>query len=415
MVIKRDVYIQKLISKKENTAIKVITGMRRTGKSYLLFNLYKDYLVSQGVSPSQIIMIDLDSDQFENYRDKTLLREYIDSKIINENIYYLFIDEVQLCNGFESLLNGLNRKSNIDIYVTGSNSKFLSTDIITEFRGRGDEIRVYPLSFLEFHEASKTDFNESWKEYYTYGGLPFMLTMKTDQDKSSYLKQLLKLTYIKDIIERNNLRDENVMEKLFQLLASSIGSLNNPKKISDTFNSNSIKTSDITIKKYIDHLIESFLINKAERYDVKGKKYITTPSKYYFTDLGIRNVLLNFRQQEENHIMENIIYNELLFRGYNVDVGVIEVRNNVDGKLDYKQLEVDFICNMGSNRYYIQSAFYIPDQDKMKQEERPLTSIQDSFKKIIIVKDDIKAWRNENGTLIMGLKEFLLNSNSLDN
>lgn len=414
MVIKRDVYIQKLISKKENTAIKVITGMRRTGKSYLLFNLYKDYLVSQGVSPSQIIMIDLDSDQFENYRDKTLLREYIDSKIINENIYYLFIDEVQLCNGFESLLNGLNRKSNIDIYVTGSNSKFLSTDIITEFRGRGDEIRVYPLSFLEFHEASKTDFNESWKEYYTYGGLPFMLTMKTDQDKSSYLNQLLKLTYIKDIIERNNLRDENVMEKLFQLLASSIGSLNNPKKISDTFNSNSIKTSDITIKKYIDHLIESFLINKAERYDVKGKKYITTPSKYYFTDLGIRNVLLNFHQQEENHIMENIIYNELLFRGYNVDVGVIEVRNNVGGKLDYKQLEVDFICNMGSNRYYIQSAFYIPDQDKMKQEERPLTSIQDSFKKIIIVKDDIKAWRNENGTLIMGLKEFLLNSNSLD-
>ncbi|MCF7930819.1 MAG: ATP-binding protein [Acholeplasmataceae bacterium] len=414
MLIKRDAYLRKLISRKENTAVKVITGIRRSGKSFLLFKLYKDYLVSEGVPYENIVMIDLDSEKFEKYRDKTLLREYVESKIINDDMYYLFIDEIQLCNGFESLLNGLNRNPNIDIYITGSNSKFLSTDIITEFRGRGDEIRVYPLSFSEYHEATNMDFAESWKEYFTYGGLPFILTIKTDQDKSTYLKQLLTLTYMKDIIERNNLRDENVMEKLLQILASSIGSLNNPKKISDSFNSRGIKTSDITIKKYIDFLLDSFMIHKSERYDVKGKKYIMTPLKFYFSDIGLRNALLNFRQQEENHIMENIIYNELLYRGYNIDVGVVELRNHVNGKLNYKQIEVDFVCNMGSNRYYIQSAYHIPNQEKMFQEERPLIAIHDSFKKIIIVKDDIKTWRNDHGTIIMGLKEFLLNSNSLE-
>lgn len=414
MLINRSAYLSQLISRKGNSAIKVITGIRRSGKSFLLFNLYRDYLESERVSSEQIIMIDLDSDKFEKLRDKTLLREYVESKIHSDDMYYLFIDEIQLCSGFESLLNGLNRKSNLDIYITGSNSKFLSTDIITEFRGRGDEIRVYPLSFAEYHEAAKTEFSESWKEYYTFGGLPFILTKKSDQDKSEYLRQLLNLTYMKDIIERNNLRDENIMEKLLQLLASSIGSLNNPKKISDSFNSSGIKTSDITIKKYIDYLMDSFIINKSERFDVKGRKYITTPSKFYFTDIGLRNVLLNFRQQEENHIMENIIYNELLYRRYNVDVGVVEVRNNVDGKLDFKQLEIDFVCNMGSNRIYIQSAYYIPNQEKMAQEERPLNAVHDSFKKIIIVKDDIKSWRNDNGTLIMGLKEFLLNQDSLE-
>jgi len=414
MLIKRDTYLQQLISRKENTSIKVITGIRRSGKSFLLFNIYKDYLLSVGILSDNIIMIDLDSEKFEKYRDKSLLREYIESRMINDKIYYLFIDEIQLCKGFESLLNGLNRNPKIDIYITGSNSKFLSTDIITEFRGRGDEVRVYPLSFSEYHDSENRDFSESWKDYFTYGGMPFLLTKKSDQDKSNYLKQLLTLTYMKDIVERYNLRDENVMEKLLQLLASSIGSLNNPKKISDSFNSSGIMTSDITIKKYIDYLLDSFIINKSERFDVKGKKYISTPLKYYFTDIGLRNALLNFRQQEENHIMENIIYNELIFRGYNVDVGVVEVRNNINGKLEYKQLEVDFICNMGSNRFYIQSAYYIPNQDKMTQEERPLISIHDSFKKIIIIKEDIKAWRNDNGTLIMGLKDFLFNRDSLD-
>lgn len=414
MFIQRETYLNKLIARKENRAIKVITGMRRVGKSFLLFNIYKNYLLELGINKNHIIMIDLDGDEFEEYKDKHKLRKYIESKIIDQKMYYLFIDEIQLCPGFESLLNGLNRKSNVDIYVTGSNSKFLSTDIITEFRGRGDEIRVYPLSFKEYYDAVNVSFDEAWQEYYTYGGLPFLLTKKTDQEKISYLNQLWSFTYIKDVVERNNLQDEQVMEKLLQILASSIGSLNNPKRIADTFNSGKIKTTDITIKNYINYLLDAFLINKAERYNVKGRKYIQTPSKYYFSDIGLRNALLNFRQQEENHIMENIIYNELLNRGYNVDVGVIEERVLKENKLTYKQLEVDFICNLGSYRMYIQSAFQIPNEEKMKQEERSLRLINDSFKKIIIVKDNIKAWRNENGTLIISLQEFLLKPDSLN-
>lgn len=410
MLISRDRYLNQLISKKENSAIKIITGIRRSGKSFLLFHLYKEYLLANGIHPENILMIDLDSDRYEKLRDKTLLREFIESKMTNDQVYYLFLDEIQLCEGFESLLNGLNRNSQLDIYVTGSNSKFLSSDVITEFRGRGDEIRVYPLSFSEFYVASKTDFNTAWNEYFTYGGLPFLLTKQTDQEKAGYLKQLLSFTYLKDVVERHGLRDEIIMEKLLQILASSIGSLNNPKKLADSFGSGGMKTSDVTIKKYIDILLDSFLLQKAERFDVKGRNYISTPSKYYFTDLGLRNALLNFRQQEENHIMENIIYNELLIRGYNVDVGVVEVRDSINGKLDYKQLEVDFVCNSGSDRFYIQSAYSIPNLEKMTQEERPLTAIHDSFQKIILVKDDIKAWRNDRGIRIMGLKEFLLSS-----
>lgn len=407
-MIKRDLYLQKLINRKENSAIKIITGIRRSGKSFLLFEIYKEYLLKTGVSSDNIILIDLDSDKFEDLRDRKLLREYIESKIANDDVYYLIIDEIQLCEGFESLLNGLNRNRKLDIYVTGSNSKFLSSDVITEFRGRGDEIRVRPLSFKEYYEASELDFSEAWKEYYTYGGLPLILSKKSDEEKITYLKQLLDFTYLKDIVERNSLKDDIVMEKLMEVLASSIGSLNNPKRISDTFKSNGITTTDITIKKYIDYLIEAFIINKSERYDVKGRKYISTPSKYYYTDIGLRNALLNFRQHEENHIMENIIYNELLYRGYNVDVGLVEVRNIEEGEYTYKQLEVDFICNIGSDRIYIQSAYMMPNAEKREQEERPLVAIKDSFKKVIIVREDIKAWKNDKGTLFIGLKEFLL-------
>lgn len=404
-MIKRDTYLQKLINRKENSAIKIVTGIRRSGKSFLLFEIYRNYLIKEGVSTNNIILIDLDSDKFEDLHNRKALREYIESKIVNDEIYYLIIDEIQLCEGFEALLNGLNRNKKIDIYVTGSNSKFLSSDVITEFRGRGDEIRVQPLSFLEYYQAAGLDFSQAWKEYYTYGGLPLILSKKNDEEKAAYLKQLLNYTYLKDIVERNNLNHNEIMERLMQILASSIGSLNNPKKISDTFKSKGINTTDVTIKKYVDYLIEAFMISKVERYDVKGRKYISTPSKYYYTDIGLRNALLNFRQQEENHIMENIIYNELLYRGYNVDIGLIEVREG--DKLKYKQLEVDFVCNKGHDRIYIQSAYMMPNEEKRKQEERPLVAINDSFKKIIIVKDDIKPWKNDNGTLIVGLRDFL--------
>jgi uncharacterized protein len=413
-MIKRDAYLQKLIDRKENGAIKVVTGIRRSGKSFLLFDIYRDHLLDEGVSADNIILIDLDSDTFEHLRDRKLLREHIESKIVNDNTHYLVIDEIQLCEGFEALLNGLNRNRKLDIYVTGSNSKFLSSDVITEFRGRGDEIRVRPLSFSEFYQVAGTDFAEAWKAYYTYGGLPMILSKKRDEEKAAYLDQLLHYTYLKDIVERNNLGRDEVMETLMRVLASSIGSLNNPKKISDTFRSKGTKTTDVTIKKYIDHLTEAFIISKAERYDVKGRKYISTPSKHYYTDIGLRNALLNFRQQEENHIMENIIYNELLYRGFRVDVGLVGARESVGGKMTYKQLEVDFICHKGHDKIYIQSAYMMPDEEKRNQEERPLLMIDDSFKKVIIVREDIKAWRNENGTLIMGLKDFLLDTNGLE-
>ncbi len=413
--IKRDIYLNRLIERRENGMIKVITGIRRCGKSYLLFNLYYQYLIESGVDSSRIIPIPLDDEDFVELHDSKQLSSYIKERISDDSIWYVFLDEVQLCKNFEAVLNGLNRRNNVDIYVTGSNSKFLSSDVITEFRGRGDEVRVYPLSFSEYVSAYAGDKYDAWIDYYTYGGLPLILSRKTDELKTGYLSSLCKELYLKDIENRYNLRGDNVMSDLLNILASAIGSLTNPTRLSNTFRSNGMSVSDKTIGIYIDYLLDAFFISKAQRYDIKGKRYIASPFKYYFTDVGLRNAQLNFRQQEENHIMENIIYNELLVRGFNVDVGVVEhAEKNNDGKIVRKKLEVDFVCNLGNRRYYIQSAFAIPNQEKMEQEQNSLIHIDDSFKKIIVVKDRIKLWRNEKGVVIIGIMDFLLNPNSLD-
>ena len=414
--IKRDIYLKKLIDKKENEMIKVITGIRRCGKSYLLDPIYKKYLLSTGVKEDHIIKLELDSIENKEYLDATKLYNYVMDKIQDDKMYYILLDEIQKVDDFESVLNSFLRKKNLDVYVTGSNSKFLSSDIITEFRGRGDEIRVYPLTFREYLPACNKDIDEALKEYITYGGMPYILSRKTDEEKSKYLNNLFNNTYINDIVERNNIQKNEILESLINILASSVGSLNNPLKLEKTFKSKGFKNVTAkTINTYIDYLIDAFMINKALRYDVKGKKYINTPSKYYFTDIGLRNVRLNFRQQEDNHLMENIIYNELLVRGFNVDVGVVEyTTKDKNNKKMRKQLEVDFVCNKGSNRYYIQSAYAIPTKEKMEQEEQSLIKIDDFFKRIIIVENDIKLWRNEKGIVIMGLKQFLLDDNSLD-
>ena len=414
-LIKRDLYLNRMIERRENGLIKVITGIRRCGKSYLLFKLYYQYLLDSGVDASRIITVPLDDDDYEELRDSKKLSAYIKQCVTDDGMWYVFLDEVQLCKGFEAVLNGLNRRENLDIYVTGSNSKFLSSDVLTEFRGRGDEVRVYPLSFSEYVSAYPGDKYDAWIDYYTYGGLPLILNRKTDELKSKYLIDLCKELYLKDIEDRHNLRGDNVMAALVNILASAVGSLTNPTKLANTFCSNGINVSDKTIGTYIVYLMDAFFISKAERYDIKGKKYIASPFKYYFTDVGLRNARLNFRQQEENHIMENIIYNELLIRGFNVDVGVVEHSERDDnGKIIRKRLEVDFVCNRGNQRYYIQSAYAIPDSDKMKQEQNSLVRIGDSFKKIIVVKDRIKLWRNEEGIVVMGIIDFLLNPNSLD-
>ncbi|MGM9525517.1 MAG: ATP-binding protein [Peptococcaceae bacterium] len=413
--IKRDLYLNRLIERRENGMIKVITGIRRCGKSYLLFRLYYQYLIDSGVDPSRIITIPLDDDDYEELHDSKKLSAYIKSHISEDGMWYVFLDEVQLCKNFEAVLNGLNRRDNVDIYVTGSNSKFLSSDVLTEFRGRGDEVRVYPLSFSEYVSVYPGDKYDAWVDYYTYGGLPLILSRKTDELKSRYLINLCQELYLKDIEDRHNLRGDNVMSTLLNILASAVGSLTNPSKLAKTFSSNGMPVSDKTIGAYVSYLQDAFFISKAERYDIKGKKYIASPYKYYFTDVGLRNAQLNFRQQEENHIMENIIYNELLVRGYNVDVGVVEhSEKDADGKSVRKKLEVDFVCNRGNCRYYIQSAFAIPDKDKMEQEQNSLIHIDDSFKKIIVVKDRIKLWRNEKGIVIMDIMDFLLNPDSLD-
>ena len=416
IVIKRDEYLNKLIESKDNPMIKVITGIRRCGKSYLLFELYYKYLLSLGIKEDRIIKIALDDKKNKYLLEEDNLESYIEERIQDNNQYYIFLDEIQLVDNFEGILNGLNRYKNLDIYVTGSNSKFLSTDILTEFRGRGDEIRVYPLNFSEFTSAYPGDKYEAWNDYVIYGGLPTILSLKNSEQKSKYLNAQFEKTFIADIIDRNKIKKNHVLEALINMLASSIGSLTNPQKIADTFISNGIKgVSNNTISSYINYLMESFLISKAERYDIKGKKYISTPSKYYFSDVGLRNARLNFRQQEENHIMENIIYNELLVRGYNVDVGVVEHRTTDSlGKTIRKQYEVDFVCNQGSKRYYIQSAFSIPDKEKMEQEQNSLVRIDDSFKKIIVTKDSGNLWRNEQGIVIMNIRDFLLNKDSLD-
>ncbi len=413
--IKRDLYLKRLIERRENGMIKVVTGIRRCGKSYLLFKLYYQYLIASGVEASRIISIPLDDDDFEELHDSKKLSAYIKERITDDGMWYVFLDEVQLCKNFEAVLNGLNRRDNVDIYVTGSNSKFLSSDVLTEFRGRGDEVRVYPLSFSEYVSAYAGDKYDAWVDYYTYGGLPQILSRKTDELKSGYLTTLCQELYLKDIENRHNLRGDNVMSALLSILAFAVGSLTNPTKLANTFSSNGMPVSDKTIGTYIGYLLDAFFISKVERYDIKGKRYIASPYKYYFTDVGLRNAQLNFRQQEENHIMENIIYNELLVRGFNVDVGVVEhAEKNEEGKVVRKRLEVDFVCNLGSRRYYIQSAFAIPDREKMEQEQNSLVRIDDSFKKIIVVKDRIKLWRNEKGIVVMGIMDFLLNPDSLD-
>lgn len=408
--IKRDIYLEKLINRKENGLIKIVTGIRRCGKSYLLDPIYKNYLLENGVKESHIIKIDLDERKNNKYLNPDALDEYIRSMIVDDDMYYIILDEIQKVEDFESVLNGFLHIENVDIYVTGSNSKFLSSDIKTEFRGRGDEVRVLALTFAEFITAYNGNNDDAWREYITYGGLPRILSQKTGEQKSKYLKDLFERTYLSDIIERHNIQRIDVLDTLVNILSSSIGSLTNPKKLSDTFISNSMKDVSInTITSYINYLLDSFLIEKVERYDVKGKQYISTPSKYYFADIGLRNARLNFRQQEEDHIMENIIYNELLYRGYNVDVGVVEIReNNIR-----KQTEVDFVCNQADKRYYIQSAFSLPTREKTLQEERPLMNINDNFKKIIIVKDNIKSWTTEEGISVIGIQEFLLNKDSL--
>lgn len=410
-IIERNDYLNKIIARKENGLIKVLTGIRRCGKSYMLNIIFYNYLIESGVKDDHIIKLALDREENKKYHNSKLLNEYIFSKIIDSDMYYVLIDEIQLTEGFEFVLNGLLYEKNIDVYVTGSNSRFLSSDIITEFRGRSDEVRIYPLSFAEFVNAFDGDRYEAWNEYVTYGGMPLILKQRTDEQKSKYLTSLYDLTYKKDIVDRNNIDKPDVLDTLINILASSVGSLTNPQKIYNTFVSNGITDiSKNTIISYIDYLLDAFLIEKAERYDVKGKKYIQTPQKYYFADIGLRNAKLNFRQQEENHLMENIIYNELLIRGYNVDVGVVETREGNNRK----QLEVDFVCNQGNRRYYIQSALNLDTPEKTLQETKSLNNIGDSFKKIIVVKDNIKLWRNDDGILIIGIQEFLLNKNSLD-
>ncbi len=409
--INRDDYLNKLISRRENGMIKIITGIRRCGKSFMLDPIFKNYLLKEGIKENHIIKVDLDNIENEKYLDPHELNNYIKSKIKDNDMYYILIDEIQKVRNFEAVLNGFLSQRNLDVYVTGSNSKFLSSDIITEFRGRGDEIRIFPLSFLEFYSAYKGEKELAWNEYLTYGGMPLILSQKTDEQKSKYLMNLFELTYKRDIIERNTITKIDILDSLINILSSSVGSLTNPQKIYNTFISNGVTDlSKNTITSYLDYLLDSFLIEKVDRYDVKGKKYIQTPQKYYFADVGLRNARLNFRQQEENYIMENIIYNELLIRGYNVDVGVVEVR---EGDVR-KQLEVDFVCNLGSKRYYVQSALNIDTPEKTLQETKSLNNIGDSFKKIIVVKDNIKLWRNDQGIVIMGIQEFLLNKNSLD-
>ena len=416
MDIKRDKYLNDLINRMHNGMIKVVTGIRRCGKSYLLFNIFKNYLLEQGVTASHIITIELDQRKNKKYRDPDTILDYIESLIEDDAQYYIMLDEVQMLKEFEEVLNSLLHIKNADIYVTGSNSKFLSKDVITEFRGRGDEIHIYPLTFKEFMEAYDGDMYRGWAEYVVYGGLPLTVTMKTEEQKISYLTNLFKETYLKDIIERHHIEKTQELEDLVNILASAIGSLTNPPKIEATFKSAIQSTISLnTIRQYIEHLEDAFIINKANRYNVKGRKYIGTPLKYYFEDVGLRNARLGFRQVEETHLMENIIYNELRSRGYTVDVGVVEKRGTDENGKEYKnQLEIDFVANLGSKRYYIQSAFSMPTEEKRIQEKASLINVNDSFKKIIVVKDVVNVTRDEDGITTMSIYDFLLKENSLE-
>lgn len=416
MEIKRDYYLNKLIAKKHNGLIKVITGIRRCGKSYLLFTLFKNHLTESGVADDHIIEIPFDSFENKKYRDPEILYPYVKEQIADGGMYYILLDEVQLLDEFESVLNGFMRMKNVDVYVTGSNARFLSKDIITEFRGRGDELHIQPLSFAEFMSVYDGNKYDGWNEYVLYGGLPPVVLLRTAEQKIELLKSLFQETYINDIISRHSVKHRDEFEELINILASAIGSLTNPKKLTDTFKSKKNKViSSNTIKSYLDYLCDAYVVSRATRYDIKGKKYIDTPQKYYFSDVGIRNACINFRQLEENHTMENVIYNELIARNFNVDVGIItSTGKDNDGKFVKKQLEVDFVCNKGSKRYYIQSAFSIPDREKMEQESNSLLRIDDSFKKIIVVKDLPAPTYTEDGILVISVYDFLLNSNSLD-
>ncbi len=417
MEIKRDYYLNLLISKEHNGLIKVLTGVRRCGKSYLLFNIFKNHLIASGIKEEQIIEIAFDAFENKKYRDPNVLFEYLTQRIKSNDMYYVFFDEVQLLNEFESILNSLIRKTNVDVYVTGSNARFLSKDVITEFRGRGDEVHLYPLSFKEFMSVYHGTKQDGWNEYMLYGGLPYVLQFKTPDQKIAFLKSIFAETYISDIIGRHNIRNKAELEDLINILASSIGSLTNPEKIAATFQSvKKKKISPATINRYIEYLSDSFLIDNAIRYDVKGRKYINTPIKYYFTDLGLRNARLDFRQIEETHSMENILFNELKMRGFNVDIGiVIQNEQNSKGNNVKKQLEIDFVCNKGSKRYYIQSAYAIPDGAKMEQEMRPLMLTGDFFKRIIVTKDTPAPYYNDSGILIMNIYDFLLTTEQLEN
>ena len=416
MEIKRDLYLNQLINRKHNGLIKVVTGLRRCGKSYLIFNLFKNHLIAEGVEPHRIFECAFDTFENKQFQDPNVLYPYLKERISDTGRYYLLLDEVQLLQEFESVLNSLLRMGNVDIYVTGSNAHFLSKDVITEFRGRGDNVHLYPLNFAEFMSVYQGTKQDGWNEYMLYGGLPPVVNFSTPDQKISFLKSLFEETYISDIVGRHRIRNRQELEELLNILSSSTGSLTNPTKLANTFQSVKKKTvSNTTVKNYIDYLCDSFLIDGAIRYDVKGKKYIDTPVKYYFTDMGLRNARLNFRQLEETHTMENIIFNELKIRGFNVDVGVItqyDVNENGNGLR--KQLEIDFVCNKGSKRYYIQSVYAIPDQAKMEQEQRPLIRTGDSFKKIIITKDSPAPYYNDAGILIMNIYDFLLNEQSLE-
>lgn len=431
MAIKRDRYLNKLISKKENGLIKVITGIRRCGKSYLLFELYHEHLNSAGISDDNIIEIALNEAINARYCNPLELDKYVRERIVNKKQkYYVFIDEIQKVSeiqnpyvedpeakiGFVDVLLGLMKIKNVDLYVTGSNSRMLSSDILTEFKDRGDEIRVNPLTYSEFYAAFEEK-RHAWREYYTYGGMPLILSKKTHEEKSKYLKDLFSKTYISDVLEHNRILNEQiVLEDLLNIVSSSVGSLTNPTKLSNTFQSvKQMSVNANTIGKYLDYFIEAFIMYKAFRYNIKGKKYLETPLKYYFADVGLRNARLNFRQQEENHIMENIIFNELMAREFDVDVGVVEYNHTDEkGKKIRKQLEIDFVANKGSKRYYIQSALIISDEEKRKQETNSLNRVSDSFKKIVVVKDDIIPWHDEQGILYIGIEQFLLEESAVD-
>ena len=409
MKIKRDYYLNKLIQHKKNGLVKIVTGVRRCGKSYLLFQLFRDHLLESGIKDDHIISIALDDYGNRQLLDPDELYRYVKGRIVDDEDHYILLDEIQLVKGFESVVNGFLHIPNADVYVTGSNSKFLSSDVVTEFRGRGDEIRIFPLNFSEFYSAYGGDFNDAWLMFCNYGGMPLCLSMQTQADKAKYLTNLFEATYLADIINRNKLRGNVEINELTDILASSIGSLTNPLKLSNTFASTkSVKLSANTISAYLGYLQDAFLIEKALRYDIKGKKYINTPAKYYFVDMGLRNARLAFRQQEYTHIMENVIYNELRSRGYSVDVGVVETVSKESDAWVRKPLEVDFVVNLGNRRYYIQSAYDIPSEEKMQQEQASLLSINDAFRKIVIVNRPLLSGYNEQGILMLSLSDFLL-------